>query len=241
MIAQCPHCDNEFYVPPDVVGQKVPCTKCRHDVRVVAPSDGDGAGGSNQTIIYNTLSDGVNLREGFKRLALVTSFLMGPVIWTVIKARDLYTLNASFSEPIDNSLRFIIIWGIGFTGCWAVYVVAVMLVRSFAIGRRRRERKKLARPLSVLAVASVLPLIPGLIGAWRYISSSPLWYWEDVFKHLLPWPAAGFAAVWGTYLITLFVGTGFRYKCSDQVLQDMRRFEPGVGAGRVAADSWRTR
>ena len=241
MIASCPHCKNEFYVSPDNVGQKVLCGKCRQEIRIV--SDASAAAGtlSDPTRALGALWDGVNMREGFKRLALVTSLLLGPIIWSVIKAKDLYTLNASFSEPVDNSLRFLIIWGIGFTGCWAAYVVARMLVGSFAIGRRQRERKKLARPLSILAIASLLPLIPGVIGAWKYISTSPMWYWEEVFEHFVPWPAAGFAAVWGAYLITLFIGNGFHYKSSDQVLQDIRRFEPGAAGPGKPTDSWRTR
>ena len=50
------------------------------------------------------------------------------------------------------------------------------------------------------------------------------------------------AVVWGSYVVALFVGSGFRYKCSDHILQDMRRFEPGAGAAEPAsAGSWRSR
>jgi len=238
MITTCPHCSNEFYVPKDAVGTKVPCSKCRQEVRIVSQSamqTGRGLMSKPTPQLWNE----VNMREGFKRLALVASFLLGPIIWSVIKARDLYTLNASFSEPIDNSLRFIIIWCIGFTGVWVAYVTGSLLIRGFAIGHRSRQRKKRSLPLYLLGIISLVPLIPGGIGAWHYVHSNPIWYWEDLLQHFIPWPAAGFATVWGAYLITLFVGSGFLYKNSDQVLADIRRLELGTNRPDVLA-SWRT-
>ncbi|MBN1124874.1 MAG: hypothetical protein JXA82_07695 [Sedimentisphaerales bacterium] len=244
MFANCPNCNNNFYVARDRIGQLVECTKCKGQVRIdieqskaVSPH----SAATDKVMQYDTLNGGVNLREGFKRLVLVASFLMGPIIWAVIAARDLYTLNASFSEPIDNSLRFLIIWAIGFTGAWIIYLAGLFLVRGFAIGRRSRIRKKFTKPLLILAFLSLLPLIPGMIDSVRHILENPVWYWEDIFQFFLPWSAAGSAAVWGAYLVALFVGNGFHYRYSDQVLQDMRRFEPGqVSQANSAVAPWRT-
>ncbi|MBN1817552.1 MAG: hypothetical protein JW828_09325 [Sedimentisphaerales bacterium] len=245
MFANCPHCNNNFYVARDRIGQVVECTKCKGKVQIGAGSVGAPLPHNPATdnyVRYNHPNSGVNLREGFKRLALMASLLLGPIIWGVIAARDLYTINASFSEPIDNSLRFLIIWAIGFTGSWIAFLAGALLVRGFAIGRRSRMQKKILKPLLVLAFLSLLPLIPAVVQSARYISENFIWYWEDVFGYFLPWPAAGFASVWGAYLAVLFVGNGFHYRCSDQVLQDMRRFEPGhtSPSSSAAATTWRT-
>ena len=248
MIASCPFCSNNFYVTKDKLGTTVACAKCNRSVQI--------AQAASQTTVQTPtppransmhnkrLCEGVNLSEGFKRLVLVTSFAFGPIVWVVIKAKDLYTINASFSEPIDNSLRFLILWAIGFASVWAYYVGAVLLVKCFGIGRFRRERKRVLRPLLALTFVSLLPLIPALIETARYIAASnSMWYYEEIFKFFLPWPAAGFAAVWGSYLVAVFVGNGFRYRYSEQIIQDMQRFEPGIARPELqtTVQSWRGR
>ncbi len=57
MIAFCPHCDNEFYVPVDLGGKTVKCSKCKKKVQAPEAPDVSGvAVGSDVAVGTGVLS-----------------------------------------------------------------------------------------------------------------------------------------------------------------------------------------
>lgn len=249
MIIRCSHCQNSFYVPPDKAGQPVPCTRCNQAVHAVEnckPAETKQVTVCKPILSNNLTADffnyAVNLPEGFRRLTLVISCLLGPVVFGVIKAKDYYTINARFSEPVDKSLHFLILWALCFTCVWIVYAGSILTTRSFGIGQSRRNRKGILKPLLVVCLLSLLTLTPGVIDAVRYISGKETWYWEDVWGFFLPWSLAGFLFVWSGFLLTVYIGNGFRKTYLHQRLEHIEQMEAfkNAPAMRPAGSGWRS-
>ncbi len=249
MIAKCPKCNNSFYVSRDRLGTIVSCSRCNQQIQIQARMTATDEGSeqseqqkSTKSVQHNSLSDGINVGEGLKRMVMAISFVFGPIIWTLVKAKDIYTLNANFSEPVDNFPGFMILWAIGFASVWAIYVAVLLLIRGFGIGKQRSERPHILRPLIFLAVISLIPLIPGFWDTANYMAEKTLWYGEDIAEFFVPGPLIGFAAVWGTFILAIYVGRGFRYKRNAHVLQAMRhRLANQPQSGETPSDvQWRT-
>lgn len=249
MIIRCGHCDNTFYISPDKKGQTVSCIRCNHPVEATLQSE---ASSDSKTapvckpIIGNNLSSIVfdeptNLSEGFRRLTLVISCLFGPVVYVVLKAKDLYTLNARFNEPLDKSLQFLILWATCFTCVWMAYAISVLIAKSFNLGGNRRNPKSVKKPLAILCLLSLLPLVPAVIDTVKYISDKPLWYFADIKTFFLPWPLAGFLFTWGIFCLTWYITVGFRKTFLDQRLEHIRRMEEfkTAPAMRQSGNTWR--
>ncbi|RKY07567.1 MAG: hypothetical protein DRP65_10285 [Planctomycetota bacterium] len=104
MILDCPHCENQFYIPDERAGETVNCHKCKRPVEAPAkPAPGNDKGGSIVTsfdlgkrakpgteteAIANVRHDSkvrLTFRRGFRRLALVLSVMLGPVAFFTIE------------------------------------------------------------------------------------------------------------------------------------------------------------
>ncbi len=248
MIVHCNHCQNSFYVSPEKAGQPVTCTRCNQQVEPKAESKPVETRKTEEckpmpinTIRTDFFDYAINLPEGLRRLTLVLSCLLGPVVYGVIKAKDLYTLNARFSEPIDKSLHFLILCALCFTCVWIAYAGSILVIRAFGIGQSRRNRKKILKPLLFLSLISLLSLSPGFVQSVRYISGRETWYWEDIWRFFLPWPLAGFLFIWCGFLLTIYIGGGFRKTYLHQRLEHIEQMEAfkNAPAMRATGSSWR--
>jgi predicted Zn finger-like uncharacterized protein len=249
MIVRCSHCQNSFYVSPEKAGQAVPCTRCDQPINPVEdckPAETKQAAVCKPMPANNFGADffnyAINLPEGFRRLTLVISCLLGPVVYGVIKAKDYYTINARFSEPVDKSLHFLILWALCFTSVWIAYAGSIMVTRAFGIGQSRRNRKSILKPLFVVCLLSFLALTPGVIDTVGYVSGKETWYWEDVWGFFLPWSLAGFLFVWSGFLLTIYIGNGFRKTYLHQRLEHIEQMESfkNAPAMRPAGTGWRS-
>lgn len=249
MIVHCGHCQNSFYVAPEKTGQPVTCTRCNQPVGLNPETksvETKQPAACKPLPVNNIRTDffdfAINLPEGFRRLTLVLSCLLGPVVYGVIKAKDLYTLNARFSEPVDKSLHFLILCALCFTCVWIAYAGAIAVIRSFGIGQSRRNRKKILKPLLTICFISLLALTPGIIKTIHYVSGKETWYWDDVWGFFLPWSLAGFLFVWCGFLLTVYIGNGFRKTYLHQRLEHIEQMEAFKNAPAMhpAGSGWRT-
>jgi predicted Zn finger-like uncharacterized protein len=117
MIANCPHCGNDFYIRDELAGKMVSCHKCKKPVEAPAKAasseDDTGTITTNYDLRSETKTEPntrtksgtgvkenkrktrmINLGRGFRRLALIVSVLSGPVLFIVTIIPDGYTLDA---------------------------------------------------------------------------------------------------------------------------------------------------
>jgi predicted Zn finger-like uncharacterized protein len=167
MVTSCPHCGNEFYIRDELAGKKVRCHKCKKQVEAPkkAPVTEDDTGGittehdlrSEIKMESDTKTKScteakeskrktrmINLRGGFRRLALVVSVLVGPVLFIVTiipdgytlgdylaSARGLYTFGTHLDKTMSDVLDFVILWVMCFATAWAVYGMISFIVKGF--------------------------------------------------------------------------------------------------------------
>jgi hypothetical protein len=117
-----------------------------------------------------------------------------------------------------------------------------MVTRAFGIGQSRRNRKSILKPLFVVCLLSFLALTPGVIDTVGYVSGKETWYWEDVWGFFLPWSLAGFLFVWSGFLLTIYIGNGFRKTYLHQRLEHIEQMESfkNAPAMRPAGTGWRS-
>jgi len=167
MVTSCPHCGNEFYIRDELAGTTVSCHKCKKPVEAPAkaPATEDDTGGittehdlrnETKTEPDTKTKSGtgakeskiktrmINLRGGFRRLALVVSVLAGPVLFIVTIIPGGYTLGdylasagelCTFGTHLDKTMStvvdFLILWVMGFATAWAVYGIISFIVKGF--------------------------------------------------------------------------------------------------------------
>jgi predicted Zn finger-like uncharacterized protein len=178
MVTICPHCGNEFYIRDELAGKKVRCHKCKkqveapakaaasedeageitteHDLRSAAKTKPDkktksSTGGKESKRKTRV----INLHRGFRRLALIVSVALGPVVFILMVIPDDYTLEAylasaksvyTFDTYLDRItsaiLDFLILWVIGFAIAWVVYGAISFIVSGFldTSGARKKGR-----------------------------------------------------------------------------------------------------
>jgi predicted Zn finger-like uncharacterized protein len=162
MILNCPHCENEFYVRDELAGETVNCHKCKRPVQAPAKpaptSDNEGTivtsfdfrqgakpGMETKTKQHDSKVK-ITPRRGFRRLALLASVIIGPVIFFSISGVGSFTINdylllvrsifdfgffESANETVRVGVEFIAIWVSGFIVVWALYWLLSFLVRGF--------------------------------------------------------------------------------------------------------------
>ncbi len=153
MILNCPHCENEFYIHDELAGVTVNCHKCKKPVEapaktvVIVEESGSVAGDTNlqgvakaETHIKTESGSKphkhkrITLSRGFRRLTLLVSVLLGPVIFLSVAIRGDYTLNNylifihatfGFLDGLNPTLRvaieFGLLWVCGFVLVWMIY------------------------------------------------------------------------------------------------------------------------
>jgi len=153
MILNCPHCENEFYIRDELAGKTVKCHRCKKPVdapsKTVMTGDDDGSVvGDNdlqaaaKTGAHTPMEAGtkthkhkrITLRRGFRRLTLLVSVLLGPVIFLGVAIRGDYTLNnylifihAAFgfldglNPMLCVGLEYALFWAGGFVLVWTIY------------------------------------------------------------------------------------------------------------------------
>jgi len=112
MILNCPHCENQFYVPDERAGETVNCHKCKRPVEAPekpAPkSDNEGAivtsfdlgkrakSGPETEAVASVRHDSkvrLTFRRGFRRLALLLSVMLGPIAFFAISGVGGFSFN----------------------------------------------------------------------------------------------------------------------------------------------------
>lgn len=169
MVTSCPHCGNEFYIRDELAGETVSCHKCKKPVEAPAkaPATEEDTGGitTEHDLRSETKTEPdtktksvtgakeskrkrktrmINLRGGFRRLALVVSVLVGPALFIVTiipdgytlgdylaSARGLYTFGTHLDKTMSAVLDFLVLWVMGFATAWAVYGMISFIVKGF--------------------------------------------------------------------------------------------------------------
>lgn len=160
MILNCPHCENEFYVRDELAGETVNCHKCKRPVQAPAKpaptSDNEGSivtsfdyrQGAKPGMETKTKQHDLKVRitpgRGFRRLGLIASILLGPVVFFAVEGAGGFTINdylllvrsifgflESANETVQVGVEFIVIWVSGFIVVWALYWLLSFLVRGF--------------------------------------------------------------------------------------------------------------
>jgi predicted Zn finger-like uncharacterized protein len=153
MILNCPHCENEFYIHDELAGVTVNCHKCKKPVEapaktvVTVEESGSVAGeydlqAAPKAETHIKTEPGskphrhkrITLQRGFRRLTLLVSVLLGPLIFLSMAIRGDYTLNNylifihaafGFLDGLDPTLRvaleYALLWVGGFVVIWAIY------------------------------------------------------------------------------------------------------------------------
>jgi predicted Zn finger-like uncharacterized protein len=153
MILNCPHCENEFYIHDELAGVTVNCHKCKKPVdapakTVVTSNDEDSVAGdydlpaAPKAKTHIKARPGskphkhkrINLIRGFRRLTLLLSVLLGPVIFLGVAIRGVYSFNNylifiyaafGFLDSLNPTLRvtieYALFWVGGFLVVWAIY------------------------------------------------------------------------------------------------------------------------
>ena len=165
MILNCPHCENEFYVRDEFAGKTVNCHKCKKPVdapskTVVTSDDGGSVAGDNDLqgtakIEAHTSREvgtkphkhkRITLCRGFRRLTLLVSVLLGPLIFLSVAIRGDYTLNnypifinksfgffvgLKLTLGVAIAIEYALFWVGGFVVVWAIYGLLWFIVAGF--------------------------------------------------------------------------------------------------------------
>jgi predicted Zn finger-like uncharacterized protein len=166
MILNCPHCENEFYVPDELAGETVNCHKCKRPVLAPAKAKVPGeeaaivtdfdlrhgavaetkaeADTQTQTGTKMQTCNRITPRRGFRRLALLVSLILGPLVFIGLAIRSGYALGYyliwvnSFFELLEGLspttrvlLEFVMLWAGGFAVVWAFYSLGSFIVSGF--------------------------------------------------------------------------------------------------------------
>lgn len=177
MVTRCPHCGNDFYIRDELAGKTVSCHKCKkpveapekaaaseddtgvittdYDLRSETKTEPDtktksGTGGKESKRKRKTR---INLRRGFRRLALVVSVLLGPVLFIVTiipdgyslgaylaSAKAVYTFDTHPGKIMSDVLDFLILWVMCFAIAWAVYGMISFIVKGFVDTSSGRQK-----------------------------------------------------------------------------------------------------
>ena len=155
MILNCPHCENEFYIRDELAGKTVNCHKCKKPVdapsKTVATGDKsvpveeqDKLPRASKAETHIKAEVGtkphkhkrITLCRGFRRLTLLVSVLLGPLIFLSVAIRGNYTLNnypifihAAFglfdglnlTLGVAVAIEYAIFWVGGFVFVWVIY------------------------------------------------------------------------------------------------------------------------
>lgn len=135
MIATCSHCKNRFYVPVELAGTTVDCTKCKKPVQ--APARPAEAKDDGLTHIAESKLSGpavtesgekrTNLPRGFVRLAFVLSIM----VCLVLVAVDFSWLLASVCAVERPAF-----WAVVIAALWVIYGLVLFIVKGFRDVRR---------------------------------------------------------------------------------------------------------
>lgn len=163
MILNCPHCENEFYIRDEFAGKTVNCHKCKKPVDAPAKPvvTGDESGlvagdndlkGAAKTGAHTSTEAGtmphkhkkITLRRGFRRLVLLVSVLLGPLIFLSVAIRGDDTLNNylicvnatfgflnSLNPTLCVAIEFALLLVGGFVLVWAIYGLLFFVVAGF--------------------------------------------------------------------------------------------------------------
>ena len=163
MILNCPHCENEFYIRDELAGKTVNCHKCKKPVdapskTIVTGDDGvpvagqDNLPGAPKVETHMKTEAGtkphkhkrITLRRGFRRLTLLVSVLLGPLIFLGVAIRGGYSLDNylicvnttfGFLHDLNPTLRvgveFGLLWLSGFVFVWAFYCLLWFVAAGF--------------------------------------------------------------------------------------------------------------
>ena len=77
----------------------------------------------------------MNLHKGFKRLTLILSLFVGPIVCSCL---------GGFDDPewLFVILNLLVCWVIGFAGVWAIYALVAFVVNGFLDVKVERKAKK---------------------------------------------------------------------------------------------------
>ena len=155
MILNCPHCENQFYVPDERAGETVNCHKCKRPVEAPAKpapaNDKDGSivtsfdlskrakPGTETEAVANVRHDlkvRLTFRRGFRRLALLLSVMLGPLAFFAISGVGGFSFNDylllvrsifGFYESVNETVRV----GVEFVVIWVSGFIVVWVFYLF--------------------------------------------------------------------------------------------------------------
>jgi predicted Zn finger-like uncharacterized protein len=155
MILNCPHCENEFYIHDELAGVTVNCHKCKKPVeapaKTVVTVEESGSVTEKDTMPRAPKAEThlkteasvkpykhkrLTLCRGFRRLTLLVSVLLGPLIFLSEALRGDYTLNnypifihkafglfkgLKLTLGVAIAIEYALFWLAGFVVVWAIY------------------------------------------------------------------------------------------------------------------------
>jgi hypothetical protein len=234
MIAFCPHCDNEFYVPVDLGGTKVKCSKCKK--KVLAPEAPDvsevavdsvsiqGAallGVSGTGVVGGQPKRAVNSRQ---QKAAVDDEQPKPVVDD--QQAEPSVDNQQPKSPVDDQqARLAVGAGLrkpvipsGGRPRLGLSLRPTMPRKSGSRGPaqslkdslKKKKRLNIYRGLNRLVfVLSVIALMLGLPEIIVYMIDRSVWRMKDIMGFFVPLPLAAFVCVWAVYGVCLCIVRGF--------------------------------
>jgi hypothetical protein len=186
MIAFCPHCENEFYVPVDQGGNMVKCSKCKRDVEAPEAPEMTAVSVGSVSVQVGGAS-GTSGAGGQKQPPA---------------GQQQESMSGVYTSP-SPSLR-------STAKRASVGAAKGSPSKSFA-KKRLKRRLNLYRGMTRLVfVISLCALIPGVPELVRYMIDRSAWRARDMVDCFLPWPMAAFGGIWVVYGICLCIAKGFR-------------------------------
>lgn len=201
MIASCPYCDNQFYVPVDLGGNIVKCSRCKKEVQAPeAPDMSNMALGSmNLESSVGTVMSVSDAVGGQEKTSSVGVGLKEPAVSTGPADKTGVSLSSVTGRSTSTGPR-------------------KALKKSFK--RRLNFYRGLSRLAFVLSLAALLPALPELV---RYLLDRSAWRVKDIVGFFLPWPVVGFLGVWLGYGICLCIARGFNRKIGGSRSRGFKR------------------
>ena len=209
MIASCPYCDNQFYVPVDLGGNIVKCSKCKKEVQ--APEAPDMS----------------NMALGSMNLESSVGTVIGSELGREREKTAGVAVGTKKSPPSTRQADKTAV-SLSNAGNWPSTSIAPRKALKKSLKQRFNFYRGIARLAFVLSLAALLPALPDLA---RYLLDRSVWSVKDIVAFFLPWPTVGFLGVWAGYGICFCIARGFNRKIGGSRSRGFRRLTFVISLG----------
>lgn len=225
MIAFCPHCDNEFYVPVDLGGTKVKCSKCKK--KVLAPEAPDVSEVAVDTVSIQGSAlfgvSGTGVVGGQPKSAVDTQ----PPKPTVDNQQPKLPVDGEQQEPavdreqpkptVGAGLRKPVIpsggrprLGLSLRPTMPRKTGSRGPAQALKDSLKKKKRLNIYRGLNRLVfILSLVALMLGLPEIIVYMIDRSVWRMKDIMGFFVPLPLVAFVGVWAVYGVCLCIVRGF--------------------------------